>query len=183
MQKTNLKTISPMTETEKAYLAGIIDGEGSLAIRRSVNPRAAHGYTFAPILSINNTDRALIYWCQAVLGLGYVVCKHPAKLHHKPVYVFQAACRHAAQIVEAVLPYLRIKRRQAEILLEMATASTVRTSWMCMTDEAFHKQLTQFEEMRLLNHRGTVVPRSPLPDQIIGRKRSGPLHLPGNGSA
>ncbi len=95
-----------MTMLVPAYVAGIIDGEGSIYSRRR-NPH----------LSVGNTSRALIDEL-AKLG-GYVHNRKPGRsLGTKPGWDWVVCGETAAIILSTCLPYLLIKRDLAISVLE-----------------------------------------------------------------
>lgn len=50
---------------------------------------------------------------------GYLRIEKPYSENSKPLWSWQTTDKNAARCCEAVLPYLRVKRRQAELLLEL----------------------------------------------------------------
>ena len=97
-----------------AYIAGIIDGEGSISIACS---QMRGRYRHSIRLSVNNTCEALIDYVSALfpgsrstlLGSG----------NHRTVYTVQWHGRSAINIIELVLPYLIVKKPVAEVVLDM----------------------------------------------------------------
>lgn len=59
-----------MTETEKAYIAGIIDGEGSIMLQRFHT-----GEYPSPCISIASTTLELLNWIKSVVCKGIIVNK------------------------------------------------------------------------------------------------------------
>lgn len=105
-----------LTETERSYLAGIIDGEGSISFSQST----AKGRAFlcVPKLYISNTSEELCKWLTKKLS-AVPLKRSRQKLNPKwrTVYVYRIVGYAMAPILEAVLPYLIIKRKQAELML------------------------------------------------------------------
>lgn len=100
-----------------AYLAGLVDGEGTITLDRTANPNAFR----APMLSISSTDRELVEAAAAILGVGSVQTKSRTRVpdHHRTGYEYRVK-RHAALGAIALLrPYLRHpeKIRRANLLL------------------------------------------------------------------
>lgn len=56
-----------MTPTDAAYLAGVVDGEGSIIIAKTTkrSEKRVYNPTYSPILVVANTSLALIDWCVA----------------------------------------------------------------------------------------------------------------------
>ena len=59
-----------LTEWEKGYLAGIIDGEGCIALKRGKRPRKDKTFHYSPWLRISNTDPAIINQVLHIIGCG-----------------------------------------------------------------------------------------------------------------
>ena len=65
-------------DTDKAYIAGLFDGEGSIHIRRGIEKKKKHnnkpGYRLSNSMRISMeitmTDRSVIMWVHEVLGVG-----------------------------------------------------------------------------------------------------------------
>lgn len=57
-------------ETEKSYLAGIIDGEGSIMLTR-FHKSEYH----SPCISIASTDLELLEWVKSTVGSGKITSK------------------------------------------------------------------------------------------------------------
>ena len=67
-----------MEDVDKAYIAGLFDGEGSIHIRRGIEKKKKHkgkpGYRLSNSMRISMeitmTDRSVIMWVHEVLGVG-----------------------------------------------------------------------------------------------------------------
>lgn len=119
-----------LTPTELAYIAGLFDGEGTISLIGNQGHRtkpAPNGYVSARV-EISNTNRVLIDWLQVRLG-GQVHTTGKYSPTCKQGYKWRAAMTQPAlDILEAVLPYLVIKRAQAEIVLEYGKRRQIMTS-------------------------------------------------------
>lgn len=108
-------------DVDLAYLAGIIDGEGSVAMRRNGNKKQLW---FTPALNIYNTDRDLIYWCRDVLqalGAGVHVGQHTRAHGRKVQYVLTIQRMESLlNVLPRIIPFLRQKKYRAELLLEFS---------------------------------------------------------------
>lgn len=99
-------------DTEWAYLAALIDGEGCI----SASPHR-NGRNYNVRLSIVNTDRRCLDWCVHTFDTGTVLIRN-RKLQ-KICYKWQVANVHKlAVILTQCLPFFTIKREQAELALE-----------------------------------------------------------------
>jgi hypothetical protein len=100
-----------MDETTKAYIAGIIDGEGTISIHRRQNKRV-------PVLSVTNTDYKIINYLYEVMGTGTISIRKPRKDNHKTGYCIKWIYDNAINLVKEVYPYLIIKKDQADYILQ-----------------------------------------------------------------
>ena len=107
----------PLTEVEKAYLAGIIDGEGSISLARS-HARSSAKYVY-PLVRIANTDLGLIDWVKSRVPEGHR--GYTSRLHDrcKDVYHVAWASNEAVTVLKEVLPYLTVKRFRAELVIRL----------------------------------------------------------------
>ena len=69
-------------ETDRAYIAGLFDGEGSVLFKRGVEKKKKHngkGYRTSQSMRINMeitmTDKSVIHWVHEILGCGTVTRK------------------------------------------------------------------------------------------------------------
>ena len=148
---------SNLPETTKAYIAGFIDGEGWIGIQCARNTRSSRrGRKFSGVITIVNTNLEALEQLRAEVGMGHFVEMPRLSERHKQLWHLTFSTRQAARLLEAVSPYLRIKRRQAEVYLEfMGTADAPRRQrGKPLSDEDFAFQASQYEEMRRLNKRG-----------------------------
>ena len=102
----------PMTKLERAYLAGIVDGEGSICLVRS-HARSSHRHVY-PTLRVCNTSEELLEWIQMRCGIGTVSMQ---KNEYGRIYHWQAASNDAIKILAQIKKYLIIKQDQAELAL------------------------------------------------------------------
>ena len=59
-----------LSETEAAYLAGIIDGEGTVTLTRT-----HRGENRRPVVSISSTELPLLLYVRSVIGAGRITGK------------------------------------------------------------------------------------------------------------
>jgi len=111
--------------TDLAYLAGIIDGEGSIYIGNfSCNPHTKLPY-YQTSMQVTNTDEALIRWLQETFG-GLVngKSKENTDRPRRTAFVWTATGERLTHLCELLMPYLICKKRQAEIMLKMRATFT-----------------------------------------------------------
>lgn len=109
-----------MKRTDLAYIAGIIDGEGSISLvyarqkpsRSSLNVR----------VQVANTNEWLVQWLRMAVG-GWITKTNRSQVQDKIWKVGYQWCItgiRAKDFLELVYPYLRLKKPQAEIAMGLA---------------------------------------------------------------
>jgi hypothetical protein len=109
------------TVAQLAYMAGIIDGEGSLVIGNYSSNKKTGAIHYHTALEINKTDEGLIHWLHHTFGGNIVnyTAKQTPKNSRQAVFRWIANGDRLTHICEEVLPYLVVKRKQAELMLRM----------------------------------------------------------------
>lgn len=148
-------------ETDIAYLAGIIDGEGSIYIGNfSCNPITKLPY-YQTNIQVTNTDKNLIDWLQQIFG-GLVnkrTKQQMPKNSRKQAYTWTISGERLTHLCELILPYLICKRRQAEIMITMRATYTKNGAQrghqgvQSLPDEIRLLRQSLMEEMRSLHIR------------------------------
>ena len=116
MAKCEPTPLPDLPETFWAYLAAFIDGEGSVSMCQN-----------GPRLIISNTDLSVLEWIKNSLGAGYIqVLQRKGRLSVKPCYNLTFGSNPIRTILPRVIPYMRIKRRRAELLIEYLSAVVPR---------------------------------------------------------
>lgn len=113
---------------EIAYLAGIVDGEGSLVIGNYSSNKKTGAIHYHTTLEINNSGKELIDWLHKTFGGN--VLKYTPKQHAKncrlQVYRYIANGDRLTHLCELIYPYVTIKKRQVEIMLQMRETYKIR---------------------------------------------------------
>ncbi len=104
-----------LCDTEAAYAAGILDGEGSIQFARQRKLRWP-----SPIVSVSSTDRELLEWFRSHLG-GSIIRKRTYKSHHLPSFDWKLTDRRAIEFLKIVRPFLVIRRKIARCDLLLAS--------------------------------------------------------------
>ena len=149
-----------MTRLERAYLAGLFDGEGSICIsrirpnfkNRDRNPR------YFLLIEIANTNRPILEWIAASFG-GRISLKSGRTSGARPCYAWHASKAIAEKFLHAVRPYAKIKSAQIEVALEYRdTLATFK--WHSKQPWTLNRSVQIKEQfrskLRVLNHRQEV---------------------------
>ena len=149
-----------LAETDKAYLAGLIDGEGCVSIRKWKDKGKYFGYTLC--LDIANSNPKLVKWIVENFG-GKIYSYKFKNPNHKIRHDWRIYHQRAADILLTVLPYLVIKKTQALLAIEFRD-----TFYKGKTAESRADMVTLREriiaQMHILNNKGN---RQKFPDAPV----------------
>ena len=114
--------MNTLSDVDAAYVAGIIDGEGTITLTR--NHRRENR---RPVVSISSTELPLLAYVRSVIGAGRVTRKMRTREHHSPSFACCITSRQALRLLTQVAPFLRTyKVRRASLLLQDYTRLTPR---------------------------------------------------------
>lgn len=114
-----------ITGFELGYLTAIIDGEGCITLSSSYKRKGETCYR--PLISISNTNIHIINYVKRILEPFGWIRLSPRKHGWKKVYVITITrLQDVLSVIRRVLPFLRGKRRQAELVLEFIN---LRREW------------------------------------------------------
>jgi len=110
---TKYRELKDLSNTDAAYIGGLIDGEGTITlIRKHKNENRQLS------VSISSTEIALLDYVKSVTGVGKITNKRTSKSHHTPSFAYAVYNRQALSLLQKILPYLKsYKRQRAELIL------------------------------------------------------------------
>ena len=149
------------TDIQLAYLAGIVDGEGSIYIGNfSCNPKNGTPY-YQTNMEVTNTDGGLIDWLMENIGgrRTLYTAKQLPKNSRREVHRWMVSGEDLTNICHQMLPFLVIKKRQCEIMIKMrktydkkiANIGTQGTA--SLEEDVLCLRKLYFDEMRSLHCR------------------------------
>lgn len=118
IQRKAKRISDDVTLADIAYLAGIIDGEGTIGSRRT-GPEPYTAYVL--YLQIANTDYRLMRWCEEKFGAKIQHGGKRQKEHHKQGWAACWYASYAKEVIRLIEPYLKLKHEQALIALDFPT--------------------------------------------------------------
>ena len=129
----------------KAYLAGIVDGEGTVTLSRNHRNEMP-----CPVVSVSNTSLPLLKWIQKRAG-GIITSKNTRKPHHAVSYVWRLRHDKAIWILNEVKKYLIVKRKHADLITQEYKKVTHRAGKY--TPLLLQKKNDLIQKIRKLNQR------------------------------
>ena len=138
---------------DAAYIAGILDGEGCITLSKKKDPTMKLGYGLRPHIMVTNTNKSLIKYLRDTTDLGIIYEGKLTNPKHKPNFRWQLWSLQAQSLLKEVLPYLLIKRKQAELLLEYIDRCSGKKGGF-LSASMLKYQAKTCDKMRKLNKRG-----------------------------
>lgn len=140
------------TEAQKAYTAGLIDGEGciDIGINKSLYNRGlAKNPQYIVRVTIHMTDVAPLEYLQSIFGGSVIKRNRTAKSykpHWKDSYDWKIASKSATDLLAEIEPYLINKREQALVALEF----TPNVCGVKLTSEDHSKRSSLRDKLKAL---------------------------------
>ena len=115
-----------MPETTKAYLCGLIDGEAYVHITKNTTSPGSkgckRGYSYRMGVDIRMTDRRPLDFILEVTGIGLVKEVKLSKIGNRKPWRWTAWSQQAAALLMCLVPYLIVKKEQAEVCIRFQEA-------------------------------------------------------------
>lgn len=142
-----------ITEEDKAYAAGIIDGEGCISISRA---QQKHSTGYSLIATVRMVDVGAILWLKRKFGghIFYHKPEHkPERKEWLPSYIWTVHGLEAGEFCIRMLAYLKVKQKQAEIAIEFSKTLKDSTHVHHLTAGEREFRRTLCEAIQNLNQR------------------------------
>jgi hypothetical protein len=107
-------------ESDLHYIAGFFDGEGNIYINVEYKNGKKRGRTpyHHVRVTISNTNRDILEWMKSIIGGGiYGNKNHESNSKWQQGYMLILASQTARVFLSEIAPYLKMKRKQAELAL------------------------------------------------------------------
>lgn len=119
-----------MTETQKAYLAGILDTRGYMGIKKTSNgPIRTPDY--APAVSIGSVRKEIVDLFYEEFG-GCI-------LHKSKGFVWEVTNKSAANVIRTLYSYLVLKKETAKRCLEIDGLKGTSNPWIIEAKERLYQ--------------------------------------------
>ncbi len=131
-----------MTNEQKAYIAGIIDGQGSIMLLRFHNNQFP-----SPCISISSTTIELLEWIKSITKIGSIKSKKNYNIEkYADSFTYTVKYNDAIDLLIQIEPYLIIKtkKKRAQLIIEKYKSVTPRngkySNEMIKAKEEFYKE-------------------------------------------
>lgn len=108
--------MSKLSLTQKAYIAGFLDGDGSIYVRMKPNATYSYGFQIAPYIVFFQSAKELSRFKRicSMIGSGYLRVRKDGIVE----YVIGRG-QEVTELLEMVKPFLILKRKQANLMLKI----------------------------------------------------------------
>lgn len=110
-----------LSDIQRAWLASAVDFEGTLTLVREKGGKTENGsprgYKYTPYFIIANTNREIVEKIKELCGCGHIYTKVYENPKWKDIHAFRMGASGIRVILPQILPYLIIKKRQAQIII------------------------------------------------------------------
>lgn len=100
-----------------AYMAGLIDADGSVVFTRTKRSDSRVGVRFRPLLELENKSPVLPRWIHAAFGGHLLRYEKQSQFKRQVIWRWQLVGARAVELLEALQPFLRLKKKRACILI------------------------------------------------------------------
>ncbi len=151
MNNNTSKFVIKMDDKEKfAYMAGLIDGEGTITF---VKRGSKYPGKFIIRVIVTGTSKELFDWILKEFGGTIDVTKvEDIKKELKStqdIYYWYITTRKAVSLLRECYPFLVIKKKQADLIFEYA--QTIQKDTTPLTKELISKRLEIYQKLRELH--------------------------------
>jgi hypothetical protein len=149
----------PWTDAQLAYLAGIVDGEGTITITSYKNSRKGKGKEhgrYGAKFSIINCDEGLMLWLvENFGGSSRPMKRNKINKAHRISYVWDMGERAATPVISAICPFLVIKKAQALLYLEFrGTRNVTGAQKHGLSEKVVEMREIVVDKIKFLNRKG-----------------------------
>lgn len=133
-----------------SYLAGFFDGEGSISISR-IKGKLGRNDIFVVLISISNTNPEILSYICKEFGGNFHQTKHQIKdgYKRKNIYKWSASSKIAENFLSKILPYLILKKEQANMALEFQKTLKRKGNQRLSVDELDYRKMVKLKIMEL----------------------------------
>jgi len=156
-----------LTNKEKYWLAGFIDGDGCIAIRlgyishKRKKFKLYKTYSYIrPSVEIGNTDKNVIKEISKLLNSKYRTIKR--KRGYKNFYIITLSIKSSIELLIIIKNSLKIKKPQTELCLHLYKTfsnhkRTIQGRFRKLDKRTIKKRFYLYKQCKLLNKRGKPI--------------------------
>src|SRR5882672_6937069 len=108
--------MNSLSQLDAAYIAGFLDGDGSIYVRLKPNATYRYGFQIAPNIIFYQSQKELLFLetIQKIIGAGYI------RLRKDGIAEFTIGDTQTMRdLISYLEPHLRLKKKQANLLIQI----------------------------------------------------------------
>ena len=134
-----------------AYTAGLIDGEGYIGLI----PHSVTKNSYSPKVKVSSTTINLVEFLHDNYGGHLDKLRIHSQENRKMSAMWTLSNgKNVGPFLKKLLPYLRVKNRQANLILEYIEKCTYKKMRGTEKKDVSRERFLLYKKIRLLNHRG-----------------------------
>jgi hypothetical protein len=138
------------------YLAGFVDGEGSIGIHKSYHGRK--WVCLTPCFQVSNTNREILEALKEKVGFGTITQDKRTGKNWRPTYNYCVQGFKVKLILQQLLPYLQLKKKQAELVIRFIEIREQQLKGKPFSTPYAPELFAIHEAVAKLNQKGLVSP-------------------------
>jgi len=105
-----------LSKEEKAYIAGFLDGDGSIHVRLKPNSTYRYRFQISPAIVFYQAEKEKnhLEWLNKLTGRGYLRKRNDGIIEY-----ILGDVESIKDLIKNLIPYLRLKQRQANLMLDI----------------------------------------------------------------
>jgi hypothetical protein len=106
-----------LSETEKAYLAGLWDGDGHISIYKQKSYNYPDKVQYVLRITLTMTHKPTLEFCMNITGIGTIHKLQDTENTRRNLYQWRLAARKAEDVLREIYPYMKKRKSEADIAL------------------------------------------------------------------
>lgn len=105
-----------LSKEERAYIAGFLDGDGSIHVRLKPNSTYRYRFQVTPAIVFYQSEKesSHLEWLHKMIGRGYLRKRNDGITEY-----ILGDVDSIRELIKNLLPYLKLKQKQARLMLEI----------------------------------------------------------------
>lgn len=150
--KNSVIRLNALSDAQKGYLAGFLDGEGGIQITRGTRHGREYDIALHPTVYFCNTCLGSVRRIKEWLGRGTLVRRSEVGNHKDTFILHTTGTRNIKELLTCLRPYLIIKTRQERVMFQYCES---RLSHCRGNERRYTKQeLRLYTTLKKLNRKG-----------------------------
>lgn len=135
-----------MKDIEKAWLAGIVDGEGSIFIMKQKRKDRERDTNYILRMSVQSTDPFMAVECSKLVGGPVISEQFDKRPNNSNTLKWELSGRTACKVLEEILPFMRVKHSQAQLAIDFQ--KTTKKHWRHMLESDYETQEKYYQALK-----------------------------------